>query len=581
MNLANTLNTAWMWKCRGELQAFRRATSAVAETQATVLAEIVSRNRATVYGIRHGFDGIRSPGDFQDRVPLSTYDTYAELIRRIAQGEANVLTRQRVRLLEPTSGTTRGEKLIPYTKSLARQFQRALAAWIADLMQHCPAVRRGRAYWSISPAFGQARKTSGGIPIGFDDDTAYLGRFERFAARRLLVVPPAISTLADIENFRYCTLLHLMRADDLSLISVWSPTFLTALLQPLEEWGDRICHDLRSGSLSLPVRAHSEVLRQLGPRASVNIRRANQLESILRSNLSLPEKLRQVWPRLALISCWTDAAAAQYMAEVRRLFPSVEIQPKGLLATEGCVSFPLVGQTGAALALRSHFFEFAAVDAASHGQAEPNDCLLAHELSRGSRYRVIVTTAGGLYRYQLHDVVEVVGFEKHCPMLKFVGKADHVSDLVGEKLSEPHVRDVLGRAFSAHRITPRFSLVVPVAGKPVAGQLPHYRLYLQGSELVGRPELLNSMASAVQAGLEENPYYRHAVQLRQLSRLEVCVLDGASEPGWLVYERGCLARGQKAGDIKPAALDCRTGWSHEFSRMVASANLENPTFRSV
>ncbi len=239
----------------------------------------------------------------------------------------------------------------------------------------------------------------------------------------------------------------------------------------------------------------------------------------------------------------------------------MEIQPKGLLATEGCVSFPLVGQTGAALALRSHFFEFAEVDAASNSQAEPKSCLLAHELSCGSRYRVILTTAGGLYRYQLHDVVEVVGFEKHCPLLRFLGKADQVSDLVGEKLSELHVRDVLDRAFSAHGITPRFSLVVPVVGQP-----PHYRLYLQGGNLADAPTLHLSLASAVQTGLEENPYYRHAVQLRQLSQFEVQILDASSLPGRLIYEKGCLARGQKAGNIKPTTLDAWTGWPSEFAQ---------------
>jgi hypothetical protein len=563
MNLANALNTAWMWKCRGELRVFRRATSAVVQTQAAVLEEIVSRNRRTTYGVRHGFSNIRTPREFQSRVPLSNYDTYAELIHRIAAGEANLLTRERVRLLEPTSGTTRGEKLIPYTKSLRRQFQRAIAAWIADLMQHRPAVRRGRAYWSISPAFGQPRRTTGGIPVGFDDDTAYLGRLERFAARKLLVVPPDIAKMPDIENFRYCTLLHLLQADDLSLISVWSPTFLSALLEPLQEWGGRICHDLRNGSLSLPIRENSEVLGQLRPHAGANNWRTNQLESILRSSLSLPEQLRQVWPRLALISCWTDAAAAGYVGELQKLFPSVEIQPKGLLATEGCVSFPLVGRSGAALALRSHFFEFVEVETASNGPAEPKNCLLAHELSLGSRYRVILTTAGGLYRYQLHDVVEVVGFEKECPLLKFLGTEDRVSDLVGEKLSEPHVRDVLNRAFSAHQITPRFSLVVPVAGQP-----PYYRLYLQGGNLADPQTLPLSLASAVQTGLEENPYYRHAVQLRQLSQFEVRILDASSPSGSLIYERGCLARGQKAGNIKPTTLDAWTGWPSEFDQVV-------------
>ena len=570
MNRANALNTAWMWKCRGELRAFRRATIAVAQTQKAVLAEIVSRNQTTEYGVKHGFGEIKTPEEFQNRVPLSTYDTYVDSVRRIAAGEANVLTRERVRLLEPTSGTTSGEKLIPYTKSLAQQFQRAIAPWIADLMYNFPAARRGRAYWSISPAFGAARKTSSGIPIGFDDDTAYLGRLERFAAKRLLVVPASIAQLANMENFRYCTLLYLLQAEDLSLISVWSPTFLSALLEPLEKWGDQIYYDLRHGSLSLPTPTNAKIRKQLCPHSVANIKRSDQLSSILRGSRSLPEKLCQIWPQLALISCWTDAAAARHVDEVREMFPSVEIQPKGLLATEGCVSFPLAGKPGAALALRSHFFEFAEVDTASSGQAVSKTCLLSHELCRGRKYQVIVTTGGGLYRYQLNDIVEVVGFEKHCPLLRFIGKSDCASDLVGEKLSEPHVRAVLSRAFSAHRITPGFSLVVPVEGQP-----PHYLLILQGSGLTGKKELALSLASAVQAGLEENPYYRHAIQLRQLSRLEVCILDPSHTCGKLVYERGCLARGQKVGNIKPTALDCRTGWLQDFSPIVASS-VTNP-----
>ena len=48
-------------------------------------------------------------------------------------GERGVLTRDPVRIFEPTSGTTSGEKLIPYTADLQHQFQRAISAWIGDL----------------------------------------------------------------------------------------------------------------------------------------------------------------------------------------------------------------------------------------------------------------------------------------------------------------------------------------------------------------------------------------------------------------------------------------------------------------
>ena len=65
----------------------------------------------------------------------------------------------------------------------------------------------------------------------------------------------------------------------------------------------------------------------------------------------------------------------------------------------------------------------------------------------------MVTTGGGLYRYQLHDEVEVVDFENECPLVRFVGKSDRVCDLVGEKLADAHVRGALERIFARDACT--------------------------------------------------------------------------------------------------------------------------------
>jgi hypothetical protein len=534
MGLAGWLNAAWMLSCAGEAWAFRRATRHVEQTQAGVLRAMLRRNWQTEFGRAHGFAGIKNPRQYQAQVPLSTSEDHAAAIGRIADGRPNVLTAERVLLLEPTSGTTGGEKLIPYTASLRRQFQRGVAAWIANLYRQRPAVRRGRAYWSISPAFGPSRRSAGGIPIGFDDDAAYLGTLEQVALRRLLVVPPDITRLPNITAFRYRTLLYLCGADDLTLISVWNPTFLTALLAPLEEWHDRLCWDLRRGAIPLPM----------------SRQRAAFLEAVFRERAPLAQKLRQIWPRLALISCWTDATAARFVPEVQELFPGMEIQGKGLLATEGCVSFPLVGRPAPVLAVRSHFFEF------KERGGPGARCQLAHELDRGGRYEVVLTTAGGLYRYQLRDEVEAVGFERQCPLLRFLGKADRTSDLVGEKLAEPQVRAVLDRVLAAQGLTPRFALLVPVAGRPA-----RYRLYLQGP---GSSSHLAAVTVALQAGLEENPHYAYAVRLGQLAPVEVQLLDPAGMSAWSLYEQRSLAQGKKVGAIKPAALDAWLGWPDVF-----------------
>jgi hypothetical protein len=550
------LNTAWMLKCGREAAAFGRACRRVADTQRRLLLHILSRNRDSEFGRAHGFADIRDVRAYQERVPLASYDNFFELIQRIAAGQKKVLTCEPVQLLEPTSGSTGGEKLIPYTSELRRQFQRGLAAWIHDLFQGRPGIRAGRAYWSISPALGPTRRSPGGLPIGFNDDTAYLGWSEQWGLRRLLVTPPEMARLPDMNSFRYCTLRSLLTADDLTLISVWSPTFLTALLAPLEEWFDRICFDLSHGTLSPPTPLAENIAAPLRRWFRPDPIRADHLTHILRSSARAPERLGRIWPRLALVSCWTDAAAAQFLPGLRQLFPDVEIQPKGLLATEGFVSFPLIDQSGAALALRSHFFEF---EEGCRGR-----CRLAHQLDRGGRYRVVLTTGGGLYRYQLHDEIQVVGFRHGCPLLRFMGKSDATSDLVGEKLAEPHVRDVLDRLVATHSLRAQFALLVPILDRP-----PHYCLYLQAAGITEGSPLLGALRHELEGGLMENPYYRHAVYAGQLASAKIAALDSEADSAWLLYERRCLADGQKCGSIKPTALDRRTDWPLIFTGLQA------------
>src|SRR5690606_28873372 len=86
-------------------------------------------------------------------------------------------------------------------------------------------------------------------------------------------------------------------------------------------------------------------------------RRGDEVHSCLRSE-KLKDVLPALWPKLSLISCWTDMHARAASERLAKMFPSSRIQPKGLLATEAFVSFPLEGRIGSALAITSHFLEF-------------------------------------------------------------------------------------------------------------------------------------------------------------------------------------------------------------------------------
>jgi hypothetical protein len=268
----------------------------------------------------------------------------------------------------------------------------------------------------------------------------------------------------------------------------------------------------------------------------------------------------RLWPRLALISCWADAAAEMYVPDLESRFPGVSIQPKGLIATEGIVSIPVVGQQGAALAIRSHVFEFLEVREAEFKGPTARRTQLADELQMGRRYRVLLTTGGGLYRYDLGDVVEVVGFLRECPLLRFRGRDGAGSDLVGEKLNEQHVRACLRETFEEFHIRPEFALIVPRAAPP------GYVALIDGARQPETDDITPALARRLESCLRQNPQYSYAVDLHQLQPVEVCWLQLPRGRAWQVYEERCRRLGQKPGDIKPTALDGRPGWTEVFQK---------------
>jgi len=298
-----------------------------------------------------------------------------------------------------------------------------------------------------------------------------------------LAVPASVRHIANIEEWRRATLRHLVACRDLTFISVWNPTFLMLLVEPLRR-----------------------------------------------------EDLPELWPNLRVISCWADAEAAQPAAELARLFPQARIQPKGLIATEGFVSLPLWNRDGAALAIRSHFFEF--LDKSSRPQ-------LAHELVDGGEYSVVLTTGAGLYRYRLRDCVRVTGFVGECPLLRFVGKEDNVSDRFGEKVNEAHVRAALEGANAEFLL--------------VACEDHAYTLYV---EAAGKSDAeLAALGRKLEAALQENVHYRYCRDLGQLAPVRVFRI---ARSGLVRYIAARHARGQRLGNVKATLLRRDSGWAEVF-----------------
>jgi hypothetical protein len=399
------------------------------------LSELLEKNSDSAFGRAFGFDSIRTPEDFRAAIPPMGYEQHQSWIERAAAEEPRVLACDELIGFERTSGTSSEAKWIPITAGLQQEFARGLASWFGAWQTRLPEVFEGRAYWAISPPCMTQETSLGGLPVGMTSDAAY---FPSEIGERLAnwLILPSLS--GGTGSFFEETAEALLAAPDLSLVSVWSPTFLLGIDAAVH----RLCGDLT---------------------------------------------WREIWPKLALVSCWADASSAMWIPRLQERLGEIPIEGKGLLATEGITSVPDAIDGSPRLAEKCHWLEF--ID-------EIGTYIPRSELRIGGAYEILLTTAGGLFRYRSGDRVKVVGCgAKEIPHLRFLGRAGSTSDLVGEKLHEDHVLEVLaGRGFMVADAT-----------------RPGYDLWLEDP----------SVAPAMEGRLRLNPYFDQALMLRQLTPLRV------------------------------------------------------------
>lgn len=515
--IARLAHRAWVALNHERWDSFRRALDDPEEAQEQLLRSYLRDNAGTFVGNRYLFSTIDSISSFQKTVPIVSYENIEPDIATLRRGVQDVLTREPVQKLVPSSGSSTTHKLIPYNRRSRREFQRAVGPWIADLDRRRPGALAGRAYWAPSPLAEAFDDEPSEVPIGFNDDSAYFGGPAQRLVHRVLAVPSSVRDIEDLDEFCYTTLKYLLRARDLSLISVWNPAFFTFLLDALPANWDRLLRDL--------------------PR-----RRALELKKIG------PESPAAFWPDLEVISCWKDSHAATVARKLGEIFPNADVEAKGLLATEAVVTVPFEEQRP--LAVRSHFFEFLDNSGCPH---------IATDLEMDGEYDVVVTTGSGLYRYRLGDRVRVTGFLGRTPCLSFLGKTDKISNRLGEGLTDGHVAACMRRVLAPLDINTRFSMLAPFK----QGEHLCYTLFIEVEGGLS-DHLAGEIAAQLDQALMTGPDYRRCRQEGQLAPIQIFRIAGGGHRAYMHY---MCSQGQRLSDIKPAVLDARSGWSNRFEPM--------------
>lgn len=532
----------------GYHQRFQQELNQPLEAQTAFLQKILNANKTTQFGQEYDFENITSIKDFQQKIPIQNYADLEPYINDIFhhaefKNDVNPLTKSAPFLFEKTSGSSGAAKLIPYNEVALEDFRHAIFPWLYDLCTELPSIMDGSSYWSISPAARETEKSPSGIPIGMSNDALYFGAEAAEHIQNILSVPAWVSQIESIEAWRYISLRFLLCDDNLRLISIWSPTFLLQLVDTLlnQDYAQRIIADIASGgsdnvNSAFPELSafQQEVIFKPNPQRAAIIAQAITVKSI-QHNKRTTINTKALWPKLQLISCWASASSHVYAKQLQALFPDVLVQGKGLFATEGAITLPIMHTQDPVLSLHSGFYEFIANDGSIH---------LCNELNTGETYAVLLTNNTGLYRYKIGDLVTVTAWHEATPCLRFDGRAGLNTDLCGEKITEqfvlPHLKEIAG-----------FTLLVPVNDYKQDEKL-HYRIYVDVIHISG--DVIEKTRQQLETRLYENPQYAYARKLGQLGSVKVipCIKPFDS------YEKFCIDKGMVLGDIKPASLSSDT-----------------------
>jgi hypothetical protein len=435
---------------------FDRSTAAPHHTQQRLLLNLLRCNSETVFGRKHGFVSIHSEADFRRRVPIQNYEDLLPYIRRIKLGEQMMLTADRVRRFNVTSGTTGEPKFIPVTGRGQQLAAQLMLQWLYRAWRdHSTLLDHGSLLIS-SPAVDGL--TEGGIPFG--SATGLIQRGLPSFLQRTSVLPRQVADITDYD-VRYYVITRLALSRRISFIATPNPSTLLRLAQVAAHHHEMLIRSIHDGTLGdehVPAsRGHQSIIGKISSNLAPDPQRADVLSRVVEHRGRL--RLGDCWPELALVACWLGGSVGYSAERLREEFDdAVPIRDLGFQASEGSFTLPCRDRTATGvLALNNQYYEF--VHEADLSRAEPS-VIPIHDLQQGKQYAILLTTPSGLYRYNINDIVEVDGRHHRTPTVRFVRKGRDMANITGEKIHLNHLLEAMNELRRTHAfLSPNFRVV--------------------------------------------------------------------------------------------------------------------------
>lgn len=456
-------------------KGFEHFTTVAAETQEETLKKIMEKNKDCEYGKKFDFANIHSIKEYQDKVPLATFEDYAPMIdRMVEKNKSNIITSQKVIRYCSSSGSVGKPKLQPKTaRDLWNMQCMGFAATPACANKW---FKEQGIYKKLPSQMGPLLLSLNGHPLqnGMRCNGAgqipftYLTSILKF----FTTTPKDILYPEDEENtdIPYFQLRFCLTNKKVTYLGSMVITLLTTMFEYLEENWEMVCNDIEKGTIDPSVRCPKSLREKYG-HMKPNPERAAELRKEFEKGFETEVPIaKRIWPRLAWGYGMIGSTLAVYVEKLRRYVGDLPLHNMGYAASEGYMAMPVeLNATDYVLLPRSLVYEFLPVDA-----EEGTRPLTLSEIEVGKDYEIIITNFSGLYRYRILDVVHVTGMYNNSPRVEFLYRTNmglnlanektttQMLDYVAEKLMDKYGVKFRGYSFYADSVptVPRYVMMV-------------------------------------------------------------------------------------------------------------------------
>jgi hypothetical protein len=349
------------------------------EVQNELLLNLLLISKDTEIGTTYDFKSIRNYREFSQRVPVSTYEDYQNLIERSRKGEHNIFWPKPIKWFAKSSGTTTAKsKFIPVSTDSLEDCHYAASK---DLL--CMYLNNNE----DSTLFNGKNLRLGGSKKLYEENGTIFGDLSAIL----------------IHNMPFWAEFSSTPSNKVSLMSDWEYKMQAIVNETINE----------------------NVTSLAGVPSWMLVLLNNVLET------SGSKTILDVWPNLE-VYFHGGVSFLPYVDQFKAIIPSKSVKYYEIYnASEGFFAIQDRNHSDELLLMLDYgiFYEFIPMN--TYGTAAEKVIPLS-EVEKGKNYAIIVTTNAGLWRYKIGDTVK---FTSTFPYrIKITGRTKHFINVFGEEL---------------------------------------------------------------------------------------------------------------------------------------------------